>query len=109
MTDRRGTLFRIAGLAAWAALAILCAGPSCGAGQEHLSMDILAYCHKIYGDSASASDYRDDPYSWRCDIYGKEHPIDLNELCRLQYGPKYTAQIQGNPDPYNWFCTQSAN
>jgi hypothetical protein len=71
-------------------------------------MDVQAYCRGIYGDAASVSAVRTDAYSWRCTVRGREHMVDVNELCSRQFGPGYVAQIDDASDPYNWYCRRAA-
>ena len=67
-------------------------------------MDVMAYCRQVYGDAAAVSAVRTDGYSWRCTIRGREHMVDMDELCAMQHGPLYVGKLDDPRDPYNWYC-----
>jgi hypothetical protein len=71
------------------------------------SMDIRAYCRKIYGDSADVSHVRSIGNSWHCTVGKREYPVDMNDVCRLQYGESFCAKLANPADSYTWSCNSS--
>jgi hypothetical protein len=68
------------------------------------SIDILAYCRKVYGDSAGISHVRNIGNSWRCTLGKREYPVDMDAACRLQYDVTYSARLANPADSYTWSC-----
>jgi hypothetical protein len=71
------------------------------------SMDLRAYCRKIYGDSADVSHVRNIGNSWDCTLGKRKYPIDMNDVCRLQYDESYYAKLANPADSYTWSCNSS--
>jgi len=72
------------------------------------SIDVLAYCRKIYGDSAGISHDRNIGDSWRCTLGRREYRVDMNAACRLQYDATYSARLANSADSYTWSCNRQA-
>jgi len=70
-------------------------------------MDLRAYCRKIYGDSADVSHVRNIGNSWDCTLGKRKYPIDMNDVCRLQYDESYYAKLANPADSYTWSCNSS--
>lgn len=71
------------------------------------SMDLRAYCRKIYGDSADVIHVRSEGSSWQCTVGQRKYPIDMDDVCILQYGESYYARLANPSDSYTWSCNSS--
>ena len=87
-----------------AAAALLAACVSPPAAQEGRGIDVKAYCRKVYGDSADATQVRSEGGSWTCVRGKRAFPIEMSAVCRLQYDTSYVARLSNPSDSYSWSC-----
>jgi len=70
------------------------------------SMDILAYCRKVYGDSVGLFQIRSQGNSWHCTLGKRKYPVNMDDVCRLQYGDAFQAILANPADSYTWSCNR---
>jgi hypothetical protein len=88
----------------WMLMLCLLSGSRGAFAQEHLSLDVLAYCRQVYGASAGYYHVRTDVYSWACTLGARRFPVSVPDICVLQYGNDYTAEVKDPVDSLSWGC-----
>lgn len=69
------------------------------------------YCQAKYGPQATPSAKAGDAYSWRCEFTNStgerlSYPLDMNDVCKQQYGPSFRAIADSIKDRWSWQCVQ---
>ncbi len=68
-------------------------------------VDLQAYCRSRYPRGGVVLLGRRDAYSWKCRSGSERfYPINMDQVCRAQYGRGTYAQTRNPSNPYSWRC-----
>lgn len=75
-------------------------------------LQLGTYCKTRYGNSFMPVAAGGDAYSWRCmltDLMGVKtaYPMDMDEACRMQYGPGFKATVSDPKEIWSWHCVSN--
>lgn len=104
LRTRRSRLVQSTAIIIGSFVILFCLDRSNIRAQEHQSLDILAYCRRLYGSSAGDTQIRTEVYSWSCTVGARRFPLDLTQICVSQYGSGYVAQFDDPHDSFSWYC-----
>lgn len=83
--------------------------PQAHAARDIGGLDLSWYCDAKYDvwpwqDGNEVLREPRNAYSWRCNVDGVDVGIDMNEVCRWQYGSDTWAETHNWQDSGSWRC-----